>query len=57
MSETAERPHRRPPRVPRNGLHLRCDSEPDRTAPEVDMGFDKLDKMIEEWVKDIRKGT
>jgi hypothetical protein len=57
MSETAERPHRRPPGAPRNGPHLRRDSRSDRTAPEVDMGFDKLDDMLDKWADDIRKGT
>lgn len=64
MSETAERPHRRPLGAPRNGLRPRCDSGPDRTAPEVDMDFDfkpvekdLLDDMLDKWRDDCQKGT
>jgi hypothetical protein len=56
MSKTAERPHWRPPRTPRSGSLLRCDSGPDRTALEVIVGFDKLSDLMDKWVDDIVNG-
>jgi hypothetical protein len=56
MSKTAERPHRRPPRTPRSGSLLRCDSGPDRTALEVIVGYDKLKDLLDDWVDDIVNG-
>lgn len=56
MSETAERPHRRPPRTLHSGSLLPGDSGPDRTALEVFVGYDKLKDLLDDWVDDIVNG-